>query len=512
MPFKGANSHSYMSEYNKFFNDNFSRAEINEIKSRLKQLGVELAQAENRREDGGLDSKLDNLLSDIIEKMSVGTSTVVTTAVEPVLVGKGEEERRRVVVTGMGTVNPLGYNVEEYWHGLKKGLSGVGPITLCTTEGYPTKIAGEVKDWTPAKYLNVKDARRMSRATQFAVTAAIQAIQDAGLEISSDIAEDYGVLMGTGNAAFPEIEAGARTMMDKGGMRISPFFVPIHLPNMPGSQVAMTLGLKGYSNTIVTACASSTQSIGEAAEIIKRGDAEVMITGGCEAPICELGLAGFSVMRAMSSKYNERPTIASRPFDSGRDGFVPSEGAGILILENLEHALARNARIYAEVVGYAATNDAHHLTDPDPDAMGAVRAMRRAIHHAGLSPRDIDYINAHATSTEKGDKMETVAIKKVFGEYAYQIPISSTKSMIGHLFGGGGAVEAIATIMMMQNELLHPTINLENPDPECDLDYVPNRARPFKTKVAMSNSFGFGGQNACLILKEYKAVSPEQMR
>ncbi len=503
---KGVYGNSPMSRDERYNSKNFNKAELDIIKSKLALLGVELSQAENKGElpdEAKLDSQLDNILNDILGKMGQ-TSTAVSIEPEAILLGKGEEEKRRVVVTGMGTVNPLGYNVEEYWNGLKKGQSGIARITLCDPSNYPTQVAGEVKEWDPRKFIDTKEARRMSRASQFTVTAAMQAVKHAGLTIEADLAEDYGVLLGVGNAAFPEIESAARTFLEKGGMRISPFFLPIILPNMSASQVAMTLGIKGYNGTIVTACASSTQSIGEAAEIIKRGDAQVMVTGGCEAPISEFGLASFCVMRAMSSRYNDKPTTASRPYDMGRDGFVPSEGAGIVVLENLEHALARGATIYAEVLGYAATCDAYHLTDPDPAALGAVRAMRQAIHHAGLSPRDIDYINAHGTSTEKNDKMETTAIKKVFGDYAYQIPISSTKSMIGHLLGGGGAVEAIATIMMMQEELIHPTINLENPDPECDLDYVPNRARPFKIKVALSNSFGFGGQNACLILKQYK--------
>ncbi|MEI7555950.1 beta-ketoacyl-ACP synthase II [Candidatus Chlorohelix sp.] len=493
---------------------NLNKTEINELKSRLAQVGLDMARLENKRdypEDNDIKSKIDSLLDDILGKMS-GTTTIIDTEPAVVLTGSGEKEKRRVVVTGLGTINPLGYSVEEFWAGLRKGQSGIAPMTLSKTDGYPTKIAGEVKEWDPKKYIDTKDARRMSRASQFAVAASFQAIKDAGLKIEHDVAEDYGVLLGVGNCAFPEVEQGARTLLEKGGMRLSPFFIPIILPNMSSSQVALQAGIKGYNGTIVTACASSTQSIGEAAEVIKRGDAEVMITGGCEAPISELGLASFSVMRAMSSKYNERPTQASRPFDRERDGFVPSEGAGIVVLENLEHAQARGARIYAEVIGFAATNDAYHLTDPDPDSFGAVRAMRRAIHRAGLAPRDIDYINAHGTSTEKNDKMETVAIKKVFGNYAYQIPISSTKSMIGHLLGGAGGVEAIATITMMQEELIHPTINLDNPDPDCDLDYVPNRARPFKINIGMSNSFGFGGQNACLIFKKYTPESPEAKR
>jgi 3-oxoacyl-[acyl-carrier-protein] synthase II len=292
--------------------------------------------------------------------------------------------------------------------------------------------------------------------------------------------------------------------MEKGGNRISPLFIPTILPNMPAGQVALTFGLKGYNSTVVTACSASTQAIGEAAEVIRRGEAEVMITGGTEAPISELGLAGFCAMRAMTSNFNDAPTRASRPYDKDRDGFAPAEGSGMLVLESLEHALARNAHIYAEIIGYGCSCDAYHLVAPDPAGLGAVRAMRRAIHHAKINPRDIDYINSHGTSTEYNDKMETIAVKKVFGDYAYKLPLSSVKSMIGHLLGGAGGVEAVATILMMQHSLITPTINLENPDPECDLDYVPNVARPASIKIAMSNKFGFGGQNASLIFREYK--------
>jgi 3-oxoacyl-[acyl-carrier-protein] synthase II len=432
---------------------------------------------------------------------------VIETSVDPLMVGLEQDKPRRVVVTGLGTVNPMGHNIEDYWQGLKKGQSGIARMTLVDPSAYPTQVAGEVKDWNPRKYLDSKEARRMSRATQFAVTAAFQAVKDSGLTVENDMADEYGVVWGTGNCAFPETEAGVRLLVEKGGTKISPFFLPIILPNMAGSQIALQLGFKGYNSTIITACASSTQAIGEAAEIIKRGDAEVILTGGCEAPISELGLAGFCVMRAMSTARNDTPSTASRPFDKHRDGFVPSEGGSALILENLEHALARNARIYAEVVGYGATCDAYHLVAPEPTGMGAVRAMRRALHSAKFSPRDISYINAHGTSTELNDGMETIAIKKVFGDYAYQIPISSTKSMLGHLLGGAGGVEAVATILMMQNDLIHPTINYETPDEELDLDYVPNRARPFVIEVAMSNSFGFGGHNASIIFKKYKPES-----
>jgi 3-oxoacyl-[acyl-carrier-protein] synthase II len=483
---------------------NLTKAEINELKARLLNIGLDLAAIQNRRtgDEAPINARIDDLLAEILSKAEMGTAVI--TKPEPLYEGVEEPKPRRVVITGMGTVNPLGYSLNEYWDNLRNGRSGITRMTLCDPSNYPTQVAGEVKEWVPKNFLDVKEARRMSRASQLVVTAALMAVKDANLNIQGDIVEEYGVLIGTGNAAFPEVEEGMRTLMAKGGMRLSPFFLPIILPNMPASQVSMVLGTKGYNGTVISACASSTQAIGEAAEVIRRGDAEVMISGGTEAPISELGLASFSVMRAMSSHFNDRPTTASRPFDQNRDGFVPSEGAGVLILESLEHALARNARIYAELGGYAATSDSHHITNPDPDGMGAVRAMRRAIHKAGLTPRDVDYINAHATSTDLGDVAETVAIKKVFGDYAYQIPISSTKSMIGHLLGGSGGVEAIATILMMQNEMIHPTINLDNPDPECDLDYVPHRARPYKIKVALSNSFGFGGQNACIIIKEYK--------
>ncbi|MEI6043430.1 MAG: beta-ketoacyl-ACP synthase II [Chloroflexota bacterium] len=488
---------------------NISQAELNDLKDKLARLSLQFAETENERyESSGettvgssMESKIDELLADIIGKVDASSRTLL----DPIYSGTEQPERRRVVVTGMGTVNPLGHSVHDYWQALKRGQSGIARMTLCDPSNYPTHIAGEVKEWEAKKFMDSKEARRMSRASQFAVAAARQAVEDAKLKIEGELVEDYGVLLGTGNCAFPETEQGARTMIEKGGTRLNPFFLPIILPNMCTAQVALNLGFKGYNATIITACASSTQSIGEAAEVIRRGDADVMLSGGCEAPISELGLAGFSVMRAMSSGYNERPTTTSRPFDKGRDGFVPAEGAGIVVLESLEHALARNAHIYAEVIGYGATCDAYHLVAPEPGGLGAVRSMRRAIHNARINPRDIDYINAHGTSTDLNDKIETIAVKKVFGDYAYQVPLSSTKSMIGHLLGAAGGVEAIATLLMMQHQLIHPTINYETPDPDCDLDYVPNRARPFNIKIAMSNSFGFGGQNASLIFKEYKS-------
>ncbi len=405
---------------------------------------------------------------------------------------------RRVVVTGMGAISPLGNSAAELWSGASQGRSGIGPITRFDTGAYPTKIAGEASTFDPTRYMDFKDARRMSRASQFAVAATREALADAGLEQEA-LPEDAGVLLGTGNSSFPDFEAATRTMIERGGMRISPFAMPAVLPSMSGGQIAIQFGVRGYNSTVSTACASGTQAIGEAAEVLRRGAASVMITGGTEAPICEVGLAGFCVMRALSTR-NEEPERASRPFERDRDGFVAGEGAGILILETLDRAQARGARIYAEVLGLGSSNDAYHLTAPPPDAGGAMRAMRWALRDAGLETTDIDYINAHGTATPHNDHSETTAIKSLFGAGAYRVPISSTKSMIGHCLGAAGALEAIATIRALQEGLIPPTINLDQPDPACDLDYVPHTAREAPIAMALSNSFGFGGQNACLAL------------
>lgn len=419
-------------------------------------------------------------------------------------VGAGSSRRaergatRRVVVTGMGAISPLGNSVTELWEGAAHGRSGVGVLTRFDTASYPAKIAGEASTFDPKRYMDFKDARRMSRASQFAVAAAREALADAGLD-KEPLPEDAGVLIGTGNSSFPDIEAATRTMVEKGGMRVSPFAMPAVLPSMSAGQIAIQFGVRGYNSTVSTACASGTQAIGEAAEVLRRGAASIMITGGTEAPICEVGLAGFCVMRALSTR-NDEPERASRPFERDRDGFVAGEGAGILILETLEHARARGARIYAEVLGLGSTNDAYHLTAPPPDASGAARAMRWALRDAGLDPGDIDYINAHGTATPHNDHSETIAIKAVFGDGAYRVPISSTKSMLGHCLGAAGALEAITTIRAMHASLIPPTINLDHPDPDCDLDYVPNTARHATVDVALSNSFGFGGQNASLAL------------
>jgi 3-oxoacyl-[acyl-carrier-protein] synthase II len=416
----------------------------------------------------------------------------------------GREPSQRVVVTGMGAMTPLGKSAGEFWAGVAAGRSGIGRITLCDTEPYPCKVAGEVPDFDPRCYMDVKDARRMARGNQFAVAAAREALADAGFADGAvPEPEEAGVLLAQGNSSFPDLEVAARTLIARGGMKISPFAMPAILPNMSASQVAMQFGLRGYNGTVSTACAAGTQAIGEAAEVLRRGDARVMLAGGTEAPICELGLAGFCVLRALSTGYNDQPERASRPFDAHRDGFVSGEGSGILVLETLEHARARGARIYAEIVGYAATSDAHHITAPDPEARGAVRALTRALERAGVGPDEIDYINAHGTATPANDAIETLAIKKVFGEHAYRVPISSTKSMIGHCLGAAGAIEAIATICALREGLIPPTINYETPDPECDLDYVPNVARPAPLRLALSNSFGFGGQNAILVIRRW---------
>jgi 3-oxoacyl-[acyl-carrier-protein] synthase II len=408
---------------------------------------------------------------------------------------------QRVVVTGLGAITPLGKTVAQYWDGLVAGRSGIGPVTRFRTDDYPCRIVGEVDDFDPRDSMDAKDARRMARASQFAVAAAREALADAGFTPETT-PEDAGVLLGIGNGSFPDLEQMARTMFEKGGMKINPFSMPIILANMAAAQVAMQCGLKGYSNTVITACAAGTQAIGEAAEVLRRGDAEVIVAGGTEAPICEMSLASFAVLRALSTGFNDTPERASRPFDMRRDGFVAAEAAGLLVLETLEHARARGARIYAEILGYASTTDAYHLTSPDPEAKGAVKAMDRAMQRAGVAKSEVGYIHAHGTATAANDKTETLAIKRYFGEAAYKIPVSSTKSMTGHALGAAGAIGAVATVCALRDGIIPPTINYEDPDPECDLDYVPNVARRAEVRVALKNSFGFGGQNACLVLRK----------
>ncbi len=410
----------------------------------------------------------------------------------------------RVVVTGLGALTPLGLTVEESWKGLVEGRSGIDRITLCDTTGYPCTIAGEVKGFTPEDYLEPKAARRMARFAQLAVAAAGQAIEHAGLDIGREDPSNVGVMLGNGNGGYPELEQNSRVLASKGGMRMSPFHFPMTLPNIAASQVSMTYGLKGYNSTVVTACAAGTQAIGEAAEVVRRGAADAMVAGGVEAGISQLGLAGFSVMKALSTSHDSEPTLASRPFDADRDGFVPAEGTGLMVLERLDHALDRGAPILVEVLGYGVASDAYHVVAPDEDGAGAARAMNRALDDAGLSPGEVGYINAHGTSTPLNDAVETMAIKLVLGEAAYTVPVSSTKSMIGHALGGAGGMEAIAAIKTLLDGVIHPTVNYDTPDPHCDLDYVPNVARKADVRTVLSNSFGFGGQNACLAFGRFE--------
>jgi len=408
--------------------------------------------------------------------------------------------RNRVVITGMGAITPLGLNVEETWSGLIAGRSGIDYLTQIDASNYATRFGGEVKDFDPVQYMNFKKARRMERFSQFAVATTREALQDAQLRIEEVDPEEVGVLIGTAIGGLDATEEAVRNLL--AGRRISPFYLVSMVPNIAAFHICHIYGLKGYNNTVTTACAAGAQAVGEAAEVIRRGAAQVMVAGGTESAIAEIGLAGFLAMRGFSTR-NDDPQGASRPFDKDRDGFVPAEGCGILILENLDYALRRGARIYAEILGYSATSDAYNLAAPDPEAEGAARAIRWALRDAGVKPEDVDYINAHGTSTVLNDAMETLAIKKVLGEHAYRVPISSTKAMIGHLFGGAGAVEAIVCALTIEHGIIHPTINYETPDPECDLDYVPNVARKAEVNVALSNSFGLGGQDAGLVIGKY---------
>jgi 3-oxoacyl-[acyl-carrier-protein] synthase II len=408
----------------------------------------------------------------------------------------------RVVITGMGAITPVGNDVGAMWQSLIAGRSGVGPITLFDPSMLESQFAAEVKGFDPVAILGRKDARRMDRFTQFAVAAAGQALADAQLQVTPENAPRIGCIIGTGIGGIGTLLSEAEVFRAKGAARVSPFLVPMMLPDTAPGQIAIQYGLKGPNMTIVTACASSANAIGEASEMIRRGAADVIVAGGAEAGLVPLALAGFNVMTAIS-KRNDAPQKASRPFDLNRDGFVPGEGSAILVLESLEHARSRGARPYAEVMGYGASADAFHVTAPDETGEGAMLAMRAAITEAGLAPEEIDYLNAHGTSTVLNDKSETIAIKRVFGHAAAKLPISSTKSMTGHLLGAAGAMEAVICIKALQAGIIPPTINYETPDPACDLDYVPNTARHVSIKTAMSNSFGFGGHNACLIFGAY---------
>ena len=406
---------------------------------------------------------------------------------------------RRVVVTGLGLVTPLGTGVEKTWKALCAGESGIGRITRFDPTGYDAQIAGEVKDFDPAQFIEKKEIKKMDTFIHYAVGASQLAVDDAKLKVAPEEATRVGVYIGSGIGGLGSIEHYHDVLREKGPGRVSPFFIPMTIINLASGQVAIRVGAKGPNSCAVTACATGNHCIGDAYRLIQRDDADVMIAGGAEAAITPLGVAGFASAKALSFR-NDDPTKASRPFDKDRDGFVLGEGAGVVVLEELEHARARDARIYAEVIGYAMNSDAYHITAPPEEGEGAVRCMEMALKDAGVAKTDIGYINAHGTST-MADAIETKAIKHVFGEQAYRIPVSSTKSMTGHLLGAAGGIEAVFSILALHHGMLPPTINLDHPDPACDLDYVPNTARPVQTQVVLSNSFGFGGVNACLLFR-----------
>lgn len=409
----------------------------------------------------------------------------------------------RVVITGLGVISPLGNDIDTFWNHLIQGKSGVSTITRFDTSDFAVKIAAEVKDFNPLDFMNKKDAKRMDRFVQFAVAASKMALEHAGLDMDKVEKERVGTYIGSGIGGLETLEEQHKVMMKRGPRRVSPFFVPMMIANMASGIVSIQIGAKGPNSAAISACATGTHCVGDAFKILQRGDADVMIAGGTEATILPMAVAGFSAMGALSTN-NEAPEKASRPFDRDRDGFVMGEGAGVLVLETLEHAQKRGANVIAEVVGYGMTADAYHLTSPDPDGDGAKRSMLMAVKDAGLEPEDVDYINAHGTSTDYNDKFETMAIKGAFGEHAKRLAISSTKSMTGHLLGAAGGIETIATALAIKEGIVPPTINLENPDPDCDLDYVPNEARKMRVRAALSNSLGFGGHNATIALKEYQ--------
>jgi len=412
-------------------------------------------------------------------------------------------EPRRVVVTGLGALTPVGNTTEEFWSALKQARSGIGPITRFDPAGYPTRIAGEVRNFDEGRYIDKKEARRLDPYLKYAIATSAMAVEDAALDPGKVDATRFGVLIGSGIGGITTLIEGEEIRRTKGFDRVSPFVVPMLIINMASGLVSMRFGAKGPNSAVVTACATGNHAIGDAFKIIERGDADVMIAGGAEAMIVPLTIAGFCSMKAMSTR-NDEPEKASRPFDAGRDGFVCGEGAGVVVLEALAHAVRRDARIYAEIVGYGMTSDAHHMTAPDPDGDGATRAMQLALADGGIEPDAVGYINAHGTSTPYNDKFETAAIKRAFGEHARRLAVSSTKSMTGHLLGAAGGVEAIATTLAIHHGLLPPTINYETPDPDCDLDYVPNQARKLDVEYALSNAFGFGGTNATLAFRRYR--------
>jgi len=413
-------------------------------------------------------------------------------------------DKRRVVITGVGAVTPVGNTADEFWAALVAGRSGIGPITRFDATGYATRIAGEIKGFDPLKYIDKKDDRKFDLFLKYAVACGVMAVEDAGLKTARVDGARFGVLVGSGIGGIETLLDNYETLRTKGPDRVSPFFIPMIIVNMASGVISMRFGAKGPNSSVVTACATGNHAIGDAMRIIERGDADVMIAGGAEAIIIPITIAGFCQMKAMSTR-NDDPTRASRPFDAERDGFVCGEGGGLVVLESLEHALKRDARIYAEVVGYGMTGDAHHMTAPDPEGDGAARAMAAALRDASLDPSAVGYINAHGTATPYNDKFETIAIKRVFGDHAKKLAVSSTKSMTGHLLGAAGGIEAIATAFALHHGVLPPTMNYEKPDPDCDLDYIPNQARKQDVEVALSNAFGFGGTNATLALKKYRA-------
>ncbi|NWF98187.1 MAG: beta-ketoacyl-ACP synthase II [Nitrospirae bacterium] len=411
-------------------------------------------------------------------------------------------DKRRVVVTGLGMITPLGIGVKKSWENLIAGKSGIRRITQFDASSFPTQIAGEVEGFNPEDYIEPKEIKKMDRFIHFAIAAAQMAMDDSGLKITEANAERTGVIVGSGIGGLNSIEYYHNVYLQKGPRRITPFFIPMLVVNLASGQISIRFGAKGPNSAVVTACATGSHAIGDAFKIIQRGDADIMIAGGSESVITPLAIGGFNAMKALSTRNNE-PEKASRPFDIDRDGFVMGEGSGIVILESLEYALNRGANIYAEIAGYGMSSDAYHITAPSPNGEGAVRCMRMAIKDAGVEPSEVNYINAHGTSTKYGDEIETNAIKTLFGEHAYKIPISSTKSMTGHLLGAAGGVESVISILCIKKGIIPPTINLTNPDPECDLDYVPNTARKADVSCCLSNSFGFGGTNACLLFKKY---------
>jgi len=409
---------------------------------------------------------------------------------------------RRVVVTGAGLITPVGIGLEASWRALCAGTSGIRRITQFDASDLPTRIAGEVEGFDPESFIEPKEVKKMDRFIHFAVAAADMAVKDAGLEISDENAERVGVDVGSGIGGLRFIEQYHKVYLERGPRRITPFFIPAVIINLAAGQISIRSGAKGPNSSAVTACATGSHCIGDSFRIIQRGEADAMIAGGAESVITPLGIGGFNAMKALSTR-NDEPERASRPFDADRDGFVMGEGAGIVVLEELEHARARGAKIYGEVVGYAMTSDAYHISSPAPEGEGAARCMSLALKDAGIGPEAVDYINAHGTSTKYGDELETAAIKTVFGDHARKLVVSSTKSMTGHLLGAAGGVEGIAALLAIRDNLIPPTINLQNPDPECDLDYAPNEARSRNVNVSVSNSFGFGGTNACLVFRRY---------